>query len=167
MWSLACLSFIGRFAETPLQQSRRFEMSLIQGYGSASFLNAPYTSGVPTSSSSASPSSLDGSNMTISQIRDITDQMAINGQLTSMQDLHLEVNGLMDLNPADPSYQPDMGGVGYSRSDTGTYNFSDMMNGEAAFDASQGFTQNASAERGIAQAFQEYEKTTNTLSATA
>ncbi len=104
-------------------------------------------------------SSLAGNgDMTISQIRDTTDRMAVDGKLTVQQQMALIGDGLQDLNASDPSYQPaETIQVGYSRSDTGSYNMVKMMNGAAEFADSMGNAQTGAVYQGIAQAFQQYE----------
>jgi hypothetical protein len=120
---------------------------------------ADYTSSLSTSSAiSTSSSSLDFSHMTIAQIRDMTDKMELEGKLTDMEELELVGNGLMDLNPYDLSYQPDSDGIGYSRSDTGTYNVVNMLDGAARFAASLDNAQSASSLSGAAEAIQQYEE---------
>ncbi len=92
--------------------------------------------------------------MTISQIRNSTDQMAVDGKLTIQQQMALIGDGLQDLIASDPSYQPaETTQVGYSRSDTGTYDMVKMMVGTADFANSMGNTQTGAVYRGIAQAF--------------
>jgi hypothetical protein len=100
----------------------------------------------------------DTSNMTIAQIRDVTDQMAVSGKLSLKQQMALIGDGLMDPNPRDPSYQPTTQGirVGYSRSDSGTHDFVGMMQGAASFAQDAGYPDTAEMLRGVSQAFQQY-----------
>lgn len=62
---------------------------------------------------------------------------------------------LQDDNAADPS-QPS-GEACYNRSDTGTYNVVDILNGVANSDSSVGDTQDGAIFTGTAQAIQAYE----------
>jgi hypothetical protein len=106
------------------------------------------TSGGTTSSSS----SVDFSAMTISQIRDMTDEMVSNGKLNDLQVVALSSYGLMDetVTGEGPS-------MGYTRADTGTYNVVNILNSIANFDRSAGDTQDAATFTGTAQAIQAYE----------
>lgn len=114
-----------------------------------------------TNGSSASTSSGDLNNMTIAQIRDMTDKMALDGKLTDSQQMALIGDGLQDLNAADPSYQPSTNGIGYSRADTGTYNVTSMMEGAATFASSVGNSQMAAIYQSIASALGEYENSSS------
>lgn len=91
---------------------------------------------------------LDFKSMTVSQFRDVTDQLDREGKLTTEEDLALIGDGLRDLNLDDLSYQP-ASNTGYNRSDTSTYNFIGMMSGAAEFSASMGNTQMANVYQGI------------------
>ncbi len=119
--------------------------------------NAGPSGGSSPRTTASSSSTTDFDQMTISQIRDTTDQMAIEGKLTGQQQLTLIGDGLQDLNAADPSYQPSDNGIGYSRADTGTYNLVDMMNGAADFAAAADNNQSAATYKGIADAVQSFE----------
>ncbi len=119
--------------------------------------NAGPSGGSSPRTTASSSSTTDFDQMTISQIRDTTDQMAIEGKLTGQQQLTLIGDGLQDPNAADPSYQPSNNGIGYSRSDPGTYNFVAMMNGAADFADSMNNAQSASTYSGIADTALNYE----------
>ena len=123
----------------------------------ASSANSGQADGIG-SDSSTTPSSIASSAMSIPQIRNITDRMAVDGKLTIKQQMALIGGGLMDPNPENPSYQPTTSGIraGYSRSDTGSYNFVGMMQGSAAEATSSGDAQLADIYSGIAQSFQDY-----------
>jgi hypothetical protein len=83
--------------------------------------------------------------------------MATSGQLDAQQQMALIGGGLQDPNAYDPSYQPTGSiQVGYSRSDTGTYDMVNLMDGAAAMASSP---QTAASYQSIAQAFQENENT--------
>jgi hypothetical protein len=111
--------------------------ALAQNY--LSFTASSSTNASTDSSSSASNFSSNLDSMTISQIRDLFDKMAIAGELTTQQQMVLIDSGLQDLNAEDPSYQP-AGTIGYQRSDTGTYNLESMLSGYAGFNGDGGFT---------------------------
>ena len=129
--------------------------------------SADLSSSSSTSGASSSSSSVDFSCMTISQIRDITDKLAIEGKLTDLQQIELICNGLQDYNATDKSYQPDTDGVGYSRSDTNTYNISDMISGYAEFDSDTGNVSGANIFKGIEQALQNYANNSDSSSSTS
>jgi hypothetical protein len=127
-------------------------MSSIQGYGSSDLVASSYTSGVESKKTSDTPSS-NWNDLSISQIRDTTDQMATSGQLTAQQQMALIGGGLQDPNAYDPGYQPTQGTqVGYSRSDAGTYDMVNIMDGAAAMATSP---QSAAIYQSIAQDFEE------------
>lgn len=102
-------------------------------------------------------STLDFGNLTISQIRALTDRLACEGKLTAGQQGLLICSGLQDLDAAHPDIHASDNDHGYNTSDTNTYNFSKMMNDAAAFAESSGYIQSATSYRGIATAVAEYE----------
>lgn len=124
--------------------------AVLSACGSGAASTAQAASAGDTSSSASG-------GMSIAQIRDLTDQMAIAGKLTIKQQMALIGAGLMDPNPSDPSYQPvtDIP-VGYSRADGGSYDFLSMMDNAASAAALSGLKDTADIYRGIAQAFQDY-----------
>jgi hypothetical protein len=135
------------------------DMSSVLSAVKSTYDSSSSTSGKTTSSSS----SIDFSSMTISQIRDMTDKMALEGKLTGDEQLELVCDGLQDFNAADKSYQPEAEGA-YSRSDTNTYNVENMINGYAEFDSETGNTNGAAIWTGAAQAIQAYEDSSDTTS---
>jgi hypothetical protein len=95
--------------------------------------------------------------MSIAQIRNVTDNMAIGGKLTIKQPMALIGAGLMDPDPTNPSYQPTSAiQAGYSRSDGGSYDFAGMMQSAATAAASSGLDETADIYRSIGQSFQDY-----------
>lgn len=116
------------------------------------------------SAADASSSSFDFKHITIGQIRDITDKMAIDGKLTAFEQLALILNGMQDMDASDPSYQP-AGQEGYSRADTATYDIVAMMNSSANFADSVGNFHSANTYKGAADAIQQYENEISAASA--
>ncbi len=139
-------------------------MTMISLGSVGSYYNNPTASGTGSTSAptqSGVSSSADADSMSIGEIRDLTDQMALAGKLTGVQQLALIGDGLQDLNAANPSNQPS-DGIGYSRTDTGTYDFVGMMNSAAEFARASDNSQSASTYQGIANAVQAYEQVSAT-----
>jgi hypothetical protein len=112
--------------------------------------------------------------MTISQIRDMTDQMATDGKLDPMQWATLQVSGWMDQNPSDPaSGQAGLassgGGVNgiASRSNTQTYDVVSTLEGAAQFEQAHGNTQGATEYQNLLKAFESSNSQGKTVNATA
>lgn len=144
-------------------------ISALASLGSYLSDSTPYeTSSKPASAQATGSSTTDFQDMTVSQIRDMTDQMALGGKLTGLQQLALIGDGLQDLEASNPAYQSN-DGTGYSRTDAGTYDFVGMMNSAAEFAQEQHNSQTASVYQGIADAVQQYESdsTSSTVKASA
>lgn len=90
-----------------------------------------------SSATSASSDQADFKSMTVGQFRDITDQLASDGKLTDLQQMALISTGLQDNNAYDKSYQPYEEGLSYTRSDTNTYDFLNIVNDYAACDVAR------------------------------
>ena len=99
----------------------------------------------------------DFEHMTVSQIRDMTDQMASEGRLDPLQQISLANAGLMDGQTSNSG--TDTTGPVFTRDDPGTYNLVDMMDGSATLSAYMGDNQLANLFNGIANAVQKYEAT--------
>jgi len=131
----------------------------ISGLGNSSMysLNDILASGTSSVASADGDVSTGFSNdMTIAQIRDQVDKMALSGELTSSQQMHLIVAGFQDVNANDPSYQP-AAQTGYTRQTTGTFDPSTILQSMGAFAASQGNTSSAASYDGLASLFSQTE----------
>lgn len=154
-------------------------MSSIQGYSSGNSLTTPYPSSTRTTTSTSSATTSDSGSynlhdMTISQIRDMTDQMATDGKLDPMQWATLQVSGWMDQNPSDPaSGQAGLASFGVgangiaSRSDTQTYDVVSTLEEAAQFEQAHGNTQGATEYKNLLNAFESSNSQRKTVSATA
>ncbi|MDR3723957.1 MAG: hypothetical protein P4K83_05645 [Terracidiphilus sp.] len=154
-------------------------MNSIQGYNSGNSLTTSYPPSTrATTSSSFATTSDSGSynlhDMTIGQIRDMTDQMATDGKLDPMQWATLQVSGWMDQNPSDPaSGQAGLASSGRgvngiaSRSDTQTYDVVSTLEGAAQFEQAHGNTQGATEYQKLLNTFESSNSQEKTVSATA
>jgi len=106
------------------------------------FYDGFFTSGNSQKSTSSNASAIGdstnfNSQLTISQIRDGVDALALDGKLTGFQQMHLMVAGFEDDNPADPGAQSAQT-EGYARSTPGTLDLVATLNSYAEFDAASG-----------------------------
>jgi len=133
----------------------------ISGFSSSSeLLNDIFASTSSTSKSSTSSSGASASgdttsfsdSMTISQIRDNVDKMALSGKLTDAQQRALIGAGYQDMNAADPSYQP-AAQTGPSRSDTQPVDVMSTLESMGSFAANHGNSEMAATYKGLANMF--------------
>lgn len=104
---------------------------------SSLFASANSQKSTSARSSSTADTTDFNSQLTISQIRDGVDALAVSGKLTAFQQVHLMVTGFEDDNPADPGAQSAQT-EGYTRSTPGTLDLVATLNSYAEFDAASG-----------------------------
>lgn len=124
--------------------------------GSVMLSSTSAKTGSTASAASSNTSGVSGwtDKMTISQIRDKVDEMAMSGQLTTKQQMSLITAGFQDLNAGDKSYQPPVAVGDLSRDTVGTFDPAAIMQQRSEFYSANNNTGVAVTLKSLADLFQ-------------